>query len=42
MITMVAPAGRLVGSVALAGVSLDDEGDDVALDQLALLARGLA
>src|ERR1044071_7746994 len=34
--------GRAGSSVALPGIGLDDARDDVALDELALLARGLA
>lgn len=34
--------GRAGSSVALPSVGLDDAGSDVALDELALLARGLA
>src|ERR1044071_2129823 len=34
--------GRAGSSIALPGIGLDDARDDVALDELALLARGLA
>ena len=39
---MAMASGGGASVIALAGVGLDDAGDDVALDEIALLARGLA
>jgi hypothetical protein len=39
---VLAASGLAIASVALPGIRFDDAGDDVTLDELALLARGLA